>query len=112
MEVEQPSAVLQRIKDDDPLQDLQVDEPPLKKVRTVQTPQPSPAPLGPPGDCQQTRHPLAASLLADKYLILEQIEGSSLYSCVDVRTQEDLVVKVRFNNSYCRLPTIIINHFS
>jgi len=99
MEVEQPAVLpLQRIKEDDPLQDLQVEEPPLKKACTGlgvhAAPQPSPAPLGPPGDCPHTRRPLAASLVADRYLILEQLEGSSLYSCVNVHTQEDLVCKV------------------
>lgn len=34
------------------------------------------------------------SIVADKYLLLEQAEGSSLYRCVDVNTQEELVCKV------------------
>lgn len=96
MEVEQAGTVIQGMKED-PLQDLQ-EEPPLKKVCTghpVPSCPPAPAPLGLPGDCHQTRHPLAASLVADKYLILEQLDGSSLYSCVNVHTQEDLVCKVR-----------------
>lgn len=97
MEVEQPSSVLQRIKEEDPLQDLQVEEPPLKKVctgLTDQTHQPSSAPLGPAGDFHPTKQPLLASLVADKYLILDQLDCSSLYSCVNVHTQEELVCKV------------------
>lgn len=35
-----------------------------------------------------------ASLVADKYLLLDQVEGSSLYRCVDVNTHEELVCKV------------------
>lgn len=36
-----------------------------------------------------------ASVVADKYLLLDQPEGSSLYRCVDVKTQEELVCKVK-----------------
>lgn len=39
--------------------------------------------------------PFQASLVADKYLLLEQVEGSSLCRCVDVRTQHEYVCKVR-----------------
>lgn len=103
MDVEQPSSVMQRINKDDAL-DL---EPPLKKVCAgaglsaaaagaagVTTPAAS-QPLFLPGDNNPgVRHPLTASLVADKFLLLEQLEGSSLYSCVNVHTQENLVCKV------------------
>jgi len=94
MEVEQAGTVIQGMKEE-LVADLQ-EEPPLKKVCTGHPvpPPPAPAPLGLPGDCQQTRHPLAASLVADRYLILEQLDGSSLHSCVDVQTHDDLVCKV------------------
>lgn len=36
-----------------------------------------------------------ATIVADKYLLLDQVEGSSLYRCMDVNTQEELVCKVR-----------------
>lgn len=35
-----------------------------------------------------------ACMVADKYLLLDQVEGSLLYRCVDVNTQEELVCKV------------------
>ncbi|XP_063239835.1 tribbles homolog 2 [Bacillus rossius redtenbacheri] len=38
--------------------------------------------------------PLAASLVGNKYLILEPVEGSSLHRCVNVHTQEEYVCKV------------------
>lgn len=98
MEVEQPGSVLQRIKEEDPLQDLQPEEPPLKKLCTghsVQAQQSYPAPLAPLGHSQPAKHPLAASLVADKYLILDQLDCSSLYSCVNIHTREELVCKVR-----------------
>ena len=35
-----------------------------------------------------------ASLLGDKYLLLEALEGSSLHRCLHIQTQEELVCKV------------------
>lgn len=35
------------------------------------------------------------SLVADKYMILDELEGSSLNMCVNIRTKEDFVCKVR-----------------
>lgn len=35
-----------------------------------------------------------ATIVAEKYLMLDQVEGSSLYRCVDVNTHEELVCKV------------------
>ncbi|XP_050685467.1 tribbles homolog 2-like isoform X2 [Leptidea sinapis] len=50
----------------------------------------SPAPASP----SPPQHQFQASLVAEKYLLLEQVEGSSLCRCVDVRTQEEYVCKV------------------
>lgn len=38
--------------------------------------------------------PVNAALLADRYLLLEPLKGTSLYKCIDVRTYRDLVCKV------------------
>lgn len=48
------------------------------------------SPLSP----NQTDKHFQTSVVADKYLLLEQAEGSSLYRCVDVNTQEELVCKI------------------
>lgn len=50
----------------------------------------SPAPSSP----SPPQHQFQAALVAEKYLLLEQVEGSSLCRCVDVRTQEEYVCKV------------------
>lgn len=50
----------------------------------------SPAPASP----APPQHQFQAALVAEKYLLLEQVEGSSLCRCVDVRTQEEYVCKV------------------
>lgn len=42
----------------------------------------------------QTDRHFQPTIVADKYLLLDQVEGSSLYSCMDVNTQEELVCKV------------------
>lgn len=47
-----------------------------------------------PSSQQGERH-FQATVVADKYLLLDQVEGSSLYRCMDVNTQEELVCKVR-----------------
>lgn len=136
MEVERPGPVIQRIKEDDHLQDLQTDELPLKKTppslvppssapphqqsasssvqqQAVTPTTPPPPPLGAGGyqsgdsntnssgsgdDIHHGKHLLAASLIANKYLILDQLEGSALYTCINVHTQEELVCKV---SRYC-----------
>lgn len=36
-----------------------------------------------------------AALLAERYLLLDSDEGSTLYKCIDVKTHEELVCKVR-----------------
>ena len=106
MEVERPGPVIQRIKEDDHLQDLQTDEPPLKKtppsqqgqsVSSVQQPA-TPPPLGGAAADNNTnnagdhgKHLLAASLIANKYLILDQLEASALYTCIDVHSQDCLL---------------------
>lgn len=50
----------------------------------------SPAPPSP----APPQHHFQAALVAEKYLLLEQVEGSSLCRCVDVRTHEEYVCKV------------------
>ncbi|CAF4871276.1 unnamed protein product [Pieris macdunnoughi] len=53
---------------------------------------PSPPSPAPP------QHQFQAALVAEKYLLLEQVEGSSLCRCVDVRTQEEYVCKVVYRD--------------
>lgn len=38
--------------------------------------------------------PVSAALLADRYLLLDLVDGSSLYRCIDVRSHDELVCKV------------------
>lgn len=45
---------------------------------------------------QSEKH-FQATIVADKYLLLDQVEGSSLYRCMDVNTQEELVCKVSWS---------------
>lgn len=45
------------------------------------------APKGPP----------QATLLADRYLLLDQLDGSTLCKCLDVRTRDEYVCKVTFS---------------
>lgn len=54
------------------------------------SPSSPPAPPSP----QPQQHQFQAALVAEKYLLLEQVEGSALCRCVDVRTQEEYVCKV------------------
>lgn len=37
---------------------------------------------------------LNAALLAERYLLMDLVEGSTLYKCIDVKTHEELVCKV------------------
>lgn len=41
--------------------------------------------------------PVSAALLADRYLLLDLVDGSSLYRCIDVRSHDELVCKVCSN---------------
>lgn len=41
--------------------------------------------------------PVSAALLADRYLLLDLVDGSSLYRCIDVRSHDELVCKVANN---------------
>lgn len=41
--------------------------------------------------------PLNAAVLAERYLLLDIVEGSSLYRCIDIKTQEELVCKIANN---------------
>lgn len=60
------------------------------RVPRVTTDRRDPAPFPP----NQSEKHFQASIVADKYLLLDQVEGSSLYRCVDINTQEELVCKV------------------
>lgn len=42
-----------------------------------------------------TNEQFSASLVGNKYLMLEMVEGSTLCRCINVHTQEELVCKVR-----------------
>lgn len=46
--------------------------------------------------------PVSAALLADRYLLLDLVDGSSLYRCIDVRSHDELVCKVNivFNSLF------------
>lgn len=37
---------------------------------------------------------MSAALLAERYLLLDLVEGSTLYKCIDVKSREELVCKV------------------
>jgi tribbles-like protein len=50
----------------------------------------SPLPSSSPSNKQ-----FSASLVGNKYLMLEVVEGSTLRRCVNVHTKEELVCKVR-----------------
>lgn len=41
--------------------------------------------------------PLNATILAERYLLLDIVEGSSLFRCTDLKTQEELVCKIANN---------------
>ncbi|XP_055599825.1 tribbles homolog 2 [Uranotaenia lowii] len=41
--------------------------------------------------------PLNAAVLAERYLLLDTVEGSSLYRCIDIKTQDELVCKIANN---------------
>ncbi|XP_055541867.1 tribbles homolog 2-like [Wyeomyia smithii] len=59
----------------------------------------SPAALYPQRDAISTNvaPPLNAAVLAERYLLLDVVEGSSLYRCVDIKTKEELVCKIANN---------------
>lgn len=61
----------------------------------------SPPPLSPnhtypTSDCNTFQE----AIVADKYQLLEQVEGSSLYRCIDINTQEELVCKIVSRDSH------------
>lgn len=41
-----------------------------------------------------------AALLAERYLLLDLVEGSTLYKCIDVKSHEELVCKVNFRYNF------------
>lgn len=53
-------------------------------------------------DAFQCDKQLKTSIIADKYQLFEQVEGSSLYRCVDINTKEELVCKVSFLFVCCK----------
>lgn len=61
------------------------------RVPRVTTDRRDPAPLSP----HQSDTNFQPAFVAEKYLLLDQVEGSSLYRCVDINTKEELVCKVR-----------------
>lgn len=40
--------------------------------------------------------PVNAALLAERYLLMDLVEGSTLYKCIDIKTREELVSKVSY----------------
>lgn len=52
-----------------------------------------------PDDRDDRRQVVEAALVADKYLLLDQVEGSSLYRCLNVHTHQELVCKVSVDES-------------
>lgn len=74
--------------------------------RLTAAPSPSsPAPTSP----APLQHQFQAALVAEKYLLLEQVEGSSLCRCVDVRTQEEYVCKVSFYTPHSSVLNLIVH---
>ncbi|KAL1124638.1 hypothetical protein AAG570_001262 [Ranatra chinensis] len=65
------------------------------------------AQLTAPGHLAHERPPPSASLLANKYLILDPPEGCSLHTCIDVNTQQEFVCRVVGRDSW----TIISAHY-
>lgn len=48
-----------------------------------------------PLSANQSEKHFHASIVDEKYLLLDQVEGSSLYRCVNINTQDELVCKVK-----------------
>lgn len=46
---------------------------------------------------------LNAALLQDRYLLLDLVDGSSFYKCIDIQTQKMLVCKVRIADDFTLL---------
>lgn len=69
------------------------DRPPSPSLADRLASSPPASPPAPPSPAPP-QHQFQAALVAEKYLLLEQVEGSSLCRCVDVRTQEEYVCKV------------------
>lgn len=65
---------------------------PLPATAATSPPLMGPVPIqGQTGLVQQ----LSAALLAERYLLMDLVDGSTLYKCIDVKTHEELVCKVR-----------------
>ncbi len=50
----------------------------------------------------------AASLLGNKYLLLEELEGSSLHRCLHIRTRQEFVCKVGEFLQFCQFSLVRI----
>ena len=56
---------------------------------------------GPPSSLPgHPREGQSASLLGGKYVLLDELEGSSLHRCLDINSQEELVCKVRYRHVF------------
>lgn len=65
--------------------------------RTLSPPCPTLLPglcRAPPTSCGHPREGQSASLLGGKYLLLDELEGSSLHRCLDITSHQELVCKV------------------
>lgn len=52
---------------------------------------------------------MSATLLADRYLLLDLVEGSTLYKCIDVKSREELVCKVKQIKLYVLFMYVSLN---
>lgn len=50
---------------------------------------------------------LNAALLAERYLLMDLVEGSTLYKCIDVKTHEELVCKVKITFCFSLFSSIV-----
>lgn len=91
----------------DPLVKLRVPQPRDLECRVprVTSDRSRHVPLGP----NSSEKLLQSSIIADKYQLFEQVEGSSLYRCMDINSKEELVCKV----SVLHFPRLDrLSHFS
>lgn len=49
---------------------------------------------------------LNAALLQDRYLLLDLVDGSSFYKCIDIQTQKMLVCKVSVRFTHCSIAIV------
>lgn len=59
----------------------------------------------------QQNKTISSPIIAEKYQIFEQVEGSSLYRCVNIETQEELVCKVsQIGGKQSRIKITVVGH--